>query len=250
MKIISITKITDAAYRMVINAPDITAAAKPGQFVHIKCGEGNMLRRPISICSVDGDELTIIFEVRGKGTDWLAGRSAGEDLDVLGPLGNGFDVSREGKVLLAGGGIGVPPMLYTAKQLKECDTVLGFRTAAMVMLEDEFKKHCGEVVVSTDDGSYGFNGYAVMAAEELMKKNKYTAVYVCGPKIMLKTFAELAERYDVDCMISMEERMGCGFGTCLVCSCKVKAKTEDGFTYKRVCADGPVFDAKEVIFDD
>ena len=235
---------------MVISAPEIAAKALPGQFVHIKCGEENMLRRPISICDINGDDLTIVFEARGKGTDWLTKRTAGEELDVLGPLGHGFDVSREGKVLLAGGGIGVPPMLYTAKALKDCDAVLGFRNASAVMLEDEFKAVCGNVVVSTDDGSYGFNGYAVKAAEEMMQNNKYSAIYACGPKIMLKTFAALAEKYGVDCLISMEERMGCGFGTCLVCSCKVKMNTEEGFTYKRVCADGPVFDAKEVIFDD
>ncbi|NLD87309.1 MAG: dihydroorotate dehydrogenase electron transfer subunit [Clostridiales bacterium] len=248
MIITSVKKLTETAFELSFRAPEMALKAHAGQFVHIKCGNENFLRRPISICDVRGDDIVIVFEIRGKGTDWLSRRTVGEELDMLGPLGRGFDTCREGRILLAGGGIGLPPMLYTSKLLKSCDAVLGFRSKSLVMLEEEFREICENVIVSTDDGSYGYAGYAVNAARELIKTNSYIAIYACGPKIMLKSFVELAEELNIDCFISLEERMGCGFGACLVCSCKTKQA--DGFTYSRVCADGPVFNAKEVIFDD
>lgn len=222
---------------------------RPGQFVHVRCGEGLLLRRPISICSwsVDGDLIRMVFEVRGEGTRWLAQRQVGENLDVLGPLGHGFQMEPQGRYLLVGGGIGVPPMLGCAKHAGVHNTaVLGFRSASNSMLVEEFAACCESVRVATDDGSMGHHGFVdALVREELERSSDYTAVLACGPKPMLRSVAKVAEAFGVPCQVSMEERMGCGVGACLVCACK----GSDGHQ-KHVCKDGPVFDAKEVAWDD
>ena len=219
----------------------------PGQFVHIKCGEGLLLRRPISVCSCQEDEpsdlLRIVFEARGEGTQWLAEREVGEELDVLGLAGNGFTVKPEGRYLLVGGGIGVPPMLGCAQYTGgKSIAILGFRSAGKVMMEEEFKAECAAVQVATDDGSYGSYGFVdALIRAELEKDSGYDGVLACGPKPMLRSIAKVAEEFGVPCQVSMEERMGCGVGACLVCACDMN----DG-TRKHVCKDGPVFDSKEV----
>lgn len=221
----------------------------PGQFVHVRCGEGLLLRRPISICSwsVEGDLIRMVFEARGEGTAWLAQRQEGEDLDVLGPLGHGFQMEPQGRYLLVGGGIGVPPMLGCAKYADgESTAILGFRSASNAMLLEEFASCCASVRVATDDGSMGHHGFVdALVREELERNPGYTAVLACGPKPMLRSVAKVAEAFGVPCQVSMEERMGCGVGACLVCACK----SSDGHQ-KHVCKDGPVFDSKEVAWDD
>jgi len=223
--------------------------AGPGQFVHVRCGEGLLLRRPISICSwsVDGDLIRMVFEARGEGTAWLAQRQVGEELDVLGPLGHGFQMEPQGRYLLVGGGIGVPPMLGCAKHTGEHNTaILGFRSKDNAMLVEEFASCCESVRVATDDGSMGHHGFVdALVREELERNPGYTAVLACGPKPMLCSVAKVAESFGVPCQVSMEERMGCGVGACLVCACK----SADGHQ-KHVCKDGPVFDSKEVAWDD
>ena len=222
---------------------------RPGQFVHVRCGEGLLLRRPISICSwsVEGDLIRMVFEARGEGTRWLAQRQVGEELDVLGPLGHGFQMEPQGRYLLVGGGIGVPPMLGCAKHAGVNNTaILGFRSQANAMLVEEFATCCGQVRVATDDGSMGHHGFVdALVREELERNSDYTAVLACGPKPMLRSVAKVAEAMGVPCQVSMEERMGCGVGACLVCACK----GADGHQ-KHVCKDGPVFDSKEVAWDD
>lgn len=221
-----------------------------GQFVHVKCGEGLLLRRPISICDwqvrEEGNLLRMVFEVRGEGTEWLAGREEGDKLDVLGPLGHGFDVKPDGKYLLVGGGIGVPPMLACARQSEGRSTaVLGFRSADRAMLLDDFSAACARVVVMSDDGSLGEHGFVDAGIRKVLEGERdFNAVLACGPKPMLRSVVRVAKEYGVPCQVSMEERMGCGVGACLVCACDMK----DG-SRKHVCKCGPVFNAEEVDWD-
>ena len=252
-KIVSKEQMGDAIY-MVLEAGDMvrTAFRAPGQFVHIKCGHSRLLRRPISVCSCQAgegdapDRLTVVFEVRGEGTTWLAGRREGQSLDVMGLLGNGFPMKREGRYLLVGGGIGVPPMLGCAQYAPgRCTAILGFRSGDRVMLEEQFRSVCSQVQVATDDGSYGFHGYVdALVRRELEGDRGYDAVLACGPRPMLRNVARAAEDFGVRCLVSMEERMGCGVGACLVCACDMA----DG-SRKHVCKDGPVFDSREVNWD-
>lgn len=223
----------------------------PGQFVHIKCGEGLLLRRPISIQSWLGTRMggtiTVVFEAKGEGTRWLAQRQVGDTLDVLGPLGNGFRTT-PGPYLLVGGGIGVPP-LYACACYTGCSStaVLGFRSKDRAILLDEFDSACIDVQIATDDGSLGYHGFVdALVRQELAKEQArpYLGVLACGPKPMLKNVANVAAEFNVPCQVSMEERMGCGVGACLVCAVAMR----DG-TVKHVCKDGPVFDAEEVDWD-
>jgi dihydroorotate dehydrogenase electron transfer subunit len=228
---------------MTLHTPELARSAKPGQFVHILCGEGSFLRRPLSICDAQGDTLTLVFERKGAGTRYLSERRAGDALDILGPLGNGFEL-REGKYLLVGGGIGVPPLLFAAKRAEGADAVLGFRTKDAVILEDEFRAACGNVAVTTDDGSYGYFGTVAAPLREYLEVGGYAGVLACGPRAMLRAVAEVCAEYNVPCQVSMEERMGCGVGACLVCACET---LEGGArAMRRVCKDGPVFRAEEV----
>ena len=250
-KIVSKTRMGDAIY-MVLEVGDMvrTSWNTPGQFVHIKCGEGRLLRRPISICSCQEDDpedlLAIVFEVRGEGTAWLAGRREGDTLDVLGPLGNGFRMEREGRYLLVGGGIGVPPMRGCAQYTGGKSTaILGFRSREKAILTNCFQDECAKVLYATDDGSLGHHGFVdFLVRQELERDSGYDAVLACGPRPMLRRVAEVAGSFNVPCQVSMEERMGCGIGACLVCACAMK----DG-TVRHVCKDGPVFDAGEVDWD-
>lgn len=224
---------------ITMEAGELAAAAKAGQFVNIKCGEGLLLRRPISICDATDHLLTVVFQVKGEGTAWLSQCQVGEELDVLGPLGHGYDIP-DGKVLVVGGGIGVPPMVYAAKCCKEADACVGFRSEANAILLDELKAVCGKVMVTSDDGSIGEHGFVNALVKKALTEDTYAAVFSCGPKIMLKTVYDAAKEADVPCFVSMEERMGCGIGACLVCACSV------GGHHKHVCKDGPVFNAEEV----
>ena len=233
-------------FLITFNAPEIAREAKPGQFVHIKCGHSRPLRRPFGICDVDGERLTVIFEVRGEGTKWLASRHVGRRVDLFGPLGRGFTKSR-GKILLVGGGVGVTPLLYAAKEHTGISAaVLGFRSRKNVILREDFESLCTGVLVSTDDGSYGLRGTVAKPVEELLRSERFDSILACGPRPMLRAVSELAEHYDVPCEVSLEERMGCGVGACLVCVCETKYG--EGVKMSRVCRDGPVFDSKEVVW--
>ena len=241
-EITEIRALNPANVSLTIRSLELAAQAQPGQFLHVKCGEGTLLRRPISICDRDNDCLRMVFEVKGEGTTWLAKRRAGEVLSVLGPLGHGYSFP-EGRVLVAGGGIGVPPMLYAARRAG-ADTVacLGFRTGERAILLEEFADSCSEVHVATDDGSLGEKAFVAQLVEHaLQNAGDIAAVFACGPRIMLKTVYDVCRRYQVPCQVSMEERMGCGIGACLVCACK-----DSGGHYRHVCKDGPVFPAEEV----
>jgi len=219
---------------------------RPGQFIHIKCGDGLLLRRPISVCSVGNNTLKFVFEVKGDGTRWLSERCAGTALDIIAALGNGFSLP-DGDIIIVGGGIGVPPMLFAAQAAKgSVAAILGFRNAERVILEHEFNEACDTVTVTTDDGSYGNSGPVIKPLETLLKNGKYSAVLACGSRAMLSVVTKVCADHGVACQVSMEERMGCGVGACLVCACATKIDGNDHMS--RVCKDGPVFNAEEVVW--
>ena len=233
----------DAVY-MVLEAGDMvrTSFRAPGQFVHVKCGEGLLLRRPISVCTCYSDEpsdlLTIVFEVRGEGTDWLARRPVGHSLDVLGLAGNGFTMKPEGHYLLVGGGIGTAPLLQLAAELAaqgvDVDLYAGFRDEPYRV--DAFSAACRSVHIATDSGRHGHHGFVT----DLLDPAKYTAVCTCGPEIMMEKVAKMCLRAGVRVYVSREAKMACGVGACLGCTCKSK---NGGVS---VCKDGPVFTCDEL----
>jgi len=239
-------KLVDDTFTLTIDDPDLAAESRAGQFLHVKCGEARLLRRPISICSVRGSAIKIVFEVKGDGTRWLSLREVGQKLEVLGPLGNGFSIP-DGKIITVGGGIGVPPMLFTAESASgEVTGIIGFRSSDRVLLKEEFSAVCQKLYITTDDGSLGLHGPATTPLNELLGNGGFSAVLACGPRVMLSAVAQLCKSYNVPCLVSLEERMGCGVGACLVCAC---ATISDGTkSMSRVCLDGPVFDAAEVVW--
>ncbi|MEG1442279.1 MAG: dihydroorotate dehydrogenase electron transfer subunit [Oscillospiraceae bacterium] len=241
------SQITPSVYDFTVDSAEMAKDATAGQFLHVLCGGKSYLRRPISICDVINNRFVrFIFEVRGEGTAELAKAKIGDKLDILGALGHGFDISDvgDGAVLLIGGGIGVFPLLKLAKDLGgNATAVLGYRDKSSVMLAEEFSRSCKNVFVATDDGSCGFHGYVTELMENIIRTNKVTMVYTCGPKPMMKFVADIANKNDIKAQVSMEERMGCGVGACVTCTCNVSGEK------KRVCKDGPVFYASEVEFD-
>lgn len=226
---------------------DLAAEAKPGQFLHIQCGDTTSmpLRRPISICDVQGDSVRFIYEVKGRGTKSLREQSG--SLDILGPVGNGFTVDNDKyqRPAVIGGGIGVYPMLFLTKQLCGASAYIGFRNKDLVTLENEFKEVATSVTLTTDDGSYGVAGFALEELKKDCAEKKFDIIYACGPKGMLRAVKTFAEEAGIPCQISLEERMGCGIGACLTCSCETHHEGTD--KYKRVCRNGPVFWSEEVV---
>ncbi len=236
-------------FDMEINAKDIAEVAQAGQFVHV-LAKGFALRRPISLAEINKNAGTIriIFEAKGDGTKEIADTKIGESIDVLGPLGHGFSIlDTSKKAICVGGGIGVPPMLPLAQIYGKNGTVIsGFRNSSLVILQDDFSKTGCDNILCTDDGSAGIKGFVTQSLEEKIIFSRPDIIYACGPKVMLKAVAEIAKKYDIKCEISLEERMGCGIGACLVCACKTQKNGEEKMSH--VCKDGPVFDAKEVMF--
>ena len=211
------TEIAKDIYSFVISCPDAAAAAKAGQFVHIKA-EGYTLRRPISVCEIDKEKGTIriVFEVRGGGTDKMSQLSVGDDIDMIAPLGNGFtikEIPSNKNVIVVGGGIGVPPMCGTASCYKNVKAIIGFRSKDKVILEEDMK-HLG--------------------------------ADACGPTPMLKAAVNAAKKYNIPCEVSLEQRMACGVGACVGCACNINRNGEN--LVLRVCKDGPVFNGEEVVF--
>ena len=232
------TPLTTDVMRMVLQG-DTSDIIAPGQFVNIQL-EGKFLRRPISVCDYDDTTLTIIYKVVGKGTAQMKAMVSGEKLDILTGLGNGYNLNRAGDTpLLIGGGVGVPPMYNLAKKLvamgKKVSVILGFNTKTEIFYEDEFKALGCDVTVTTVDGSYGVKGFVTNALPE-----GYSYFYTCGPEPMLKAVHKATVTSG---QLSFEERMGCGFGVCMGCSCK----TLTG--YKRICKEGPVMRKEEILWN-
>lgn len=243
-------RLTDTIYDIWVAAQPIAQEIRAGQFVGILC-DGKPLRRPISICESDpvNGAIRLIFEVRGEGTHWLAQQEKGDKLDILGPLGNGFPTfPTDKKVVFVGGGIGVPPLLMTCKPFgKNADVYIGCRTYENRILIHEFQSTCRNVVVATEDGTSGIRGFVTLPLEKRLVAEPCDLILTCGPKPMMKAVGELAEKYGVACYVSMEERMGCGMGACLTCVCGIRDKQGD-VHHRRVCSEGPVFNAKEVVW--
>ena len=238
-QIVSNSALTDSVYKMVL-AGDTSAITAAGQFVNIQLS-GMFLRRPISVCDYDEETLTIVYKVVGKGTEAMSTMAAGEKLDILTGLGNGYDLSLSGeKPVLLGGGVGVPPMYNLAKKLlsqgKKVTVILGFNTKSEIFYEEEFKALGCDVIVATADGSHGVKGYATTPLADL----DYTYFYTCGPEPMLKAVYRAT---NTSGQMSFEERMGCGFGACMGCSCKTLTGN------KRICKEGPVMKKEEILWE-
>lgn len=237
-EIVSNRPLTDSVWQMVL-AGDTQYLTAPGQFVNIAI-EGCYLRRPISVCDYDGQSITLIYKVVGRGTEIMSRMQAGEKLDVLTGLGNGFSLSAATeRPLLVGGGVGVPPLYNLARKLKAAgkrvQVVLGFNRADEIFYADEFEALGIEVHIATVDGSVGVKGFVTDA----MKALEFDYIYTCGPLPMLKAIYNASE---CDGEFSFEERMGCGFGACMGCSCQTTKGS------KRICKEGPVLKRDEIIF--
>ena len=247
-KVVSQQALTDDIFSMWIQADEIAGAAVPGQFISVYTKDtGKLLPRPISLCQVDKEkgQLRIVYRVVGAGTSQFSGYQAGDDIEIMGPLGNGFPLERAAgkKVFLIGGGIGIPPMLELARQLDcEKQAVLGYRD--VLFLNDEFEKF-SDVYVVTEDGSAGTKGNVLDAIRE--NGLKADVIFACGPTPMLRALKAYAEEHEIECWLSLEEKMACGIGACLACVCQSKEVDEHSHVHnKRICKDGPVFLAQEV----
>lgn len=238
MKITDNKKIAEKTYFMSLEG-DTSAITKPGQFINIKL-DGFFLRRPISVCDCENGKLSIIYKVVGNGTKEMSELPVGAELDILSGLGNGYDTSKSGDCpVLIGGGVGVPPMYLLCKKLvsegKKVTVILGFNSEKEVFGVDEFKATGAEVYVTTADGSVGTKGFVT----DVLKNLDYTYFYTCGPMPMFKAIESIAKTSG---QYSFEERMGCGFGACMGCTCKTK------YGNKRICKDGPVLEREEIVW--
>lgn len=250
--VVSQKQIGTGIYDLTIQTKEIAAAAKAGQFVSVYSNDASkLLPRPISLCGIDrkAGTLRLVYRVTGEhtGTEEFSRLQAGDTVKIMGPLGNGFTVEKGRKAFLIGGGIGVPPMLQLAKEMKDAgenfQIVMGYRDAGTFLL-DEFKEQ-GESFVATEDGSVGTKGNVLDAIRE----NHLDAdvIYACGPTPMLRALKAYAEEQNMTCYVSMEERMACGIGACLACVCNSTEKdAHSNVKNKRICKEGPVFNAKEV----
>ena len=238
-KILSNEALTSSVYRMTLEG-DTSAITAPGQFVNIRL-EGKFLRRPISVCDWEAGKLTLVYKVVGHGTAQMAAMTPGQALDILTGLGNGYDLTLTGETpVLVGGGVGVPPMYGLAKHLralgKPVQVILGFNTKEEIFYEEEFKALGCTVYVTTVDGSYGIPGFVTDALKDL----SYSHFCACGPEPMLKALYKASRTSG---QMSFEERMGCGFGACMGCSCKTLTGN------KRICKEGPVMKKEEILWD-
>lgn len=260
---------------MVLDAPEIAGEAKPGQFVHVRCGDEYrpLLRRPFSIHKVEVQGIEILYKVVGEGTRILSERKKGEKLDILGPLGNGYRLpvtSHRSPVILVGGGVGVASLLFLAEKMilpitdhrLPITVLIGAKTRDQVLCEDDFRRLGCEVKISTEGGSYGHKGLVTELLKTFLQtpnSKLRTIIYACGPKPMLKEVADIANKNNILCQVSLEEHMACGLGACLGCAVKTvtslsRAESRDNqlrvtsFIYRRVCKDGPVFNAREIFW--
>ncbi len=249
-KLIKKTALAENIYSFTIECPEAAELTRCGQFVHI-LSPGFTLLLPISVCEIDraAGTLRVVFLVKGDGTRAISRINEGEYVDMIAPLGNGYSVSsvpESGRVIVVGGGIGVPPLLQTAKQSDNVTAILGFRSYGNIILANEFRKICREVIICTDDGSVGEKAIVTAPLKRELEKGDVSAVFACGPTRMLNAVADMTKDYGVFCEVSLEERMGCGVGACVGCVARIRRNGEEKLL--RVCKDGPVFNAEEVLF--
>ena len=241
LPLISNREIAQGIFDMRLAYQQADLPVRCGQFAHVYV-PGKTLRRPISVCDASDNELRLVYQIKGEGTKLMAQMQSGA-VDVLVPLGNGFDIQSGKRYCLIGGGIGVPPMLYTARQCDAPLIITGFRTKSLVILQEDLCAQ-GETLLCTDDGSAGQKGFVT----DLLRARigEVDEVCACGPTPMLKAVAAVCREYGKPCQVSLEERMGCGVGACLVCAVKVRKNGEE--VMQHVCKNGPVFNAEEVVF--
>lgn len=242
--LISNENIAEGIYDMRLEYGDGGIPVACGQFAHVYV-PGKSLRRPISVCDARDGVLRLVYQVKGEGTKIMSQMKPGETVDVLAPLGNGFNIEKGKRYALIGGGIGVPPMLYTAVQCESPLVITGFRSESLVILQEDFKNAGAELMLCTDDGTAGRKGFVTDLLRE--KINEVDEVCACGPTPMLKAIADVCREFSKPCQISLEERMACGIGACLVCAVKVRKNGEE--IMQHVCKNGPVFNAEEVVFN-
>ncbi|MBN2830435.1 MAG: dihydroorotate dehydrogenase electron transfer subunit [Candidatus Cloacimonetes bacterium] len=230
---------------LMIEDSALAQVSEPGQFFNLSCSDGDIprLKKPISIYDVDGSEIAFMIKKVGKGTEYLSKLKVGDSIDVLGPLGNPFPLVSGKSVLMVSGGVGYPPLVYLKKKLEDCEVISihGGRSYDDIFLCD---------YPFTEDGSYGRKGLVTAHLEKIIKKHKIEVIYTCGPDSMMKAIGRKALELNIDCYLSLEEYMACGIGACYGCAVKVKADNEQGYIYKRVCKDGPVFEVKELWMED
>lgn len=236
-------QLTPTIFDFRLQNAELAAITRPGQFVQVLV-PGKTLRRPISVCDVQEDTIRLVFEVRGEGTAIMSRTRVGEFINIIAPLGRGFVLDPAQKTIFIGGGIGVPPMLYSARQCgKNAVVINGFRNKDAVILSEDFERAGCRLIVATDDGSFGVHGFVTDPLKELMDEAEM--ICACGPTPMLRNIARMAAEHQVPCQVSLEQRMACGVGACL--GCAVAVRTADGGTcYRHVCKDGPVFNSEEV----
>ena len=250
-KVLSCAELNAEMGLLALALPDEAEQARPGQFAHIAVpgDRAHLLRRPISLYSVHDGILELGIAAKGEGTRRILQAKPGEEIDLLYPLGRGFDKGAMRRIAFVGGGIGIAPLRFAMERFADaqCRAVFGFRSRDLLYAVEECEKTGASVTVCTDDGSAGFHGLVTDPLEEMLRRGEVDGVMACGPTPMLRAVQALALRCGVPAQLSLEEHMGCGLGACLTCNCKVKAKDGE-FGYKRVCADGPVFPAEEVVF--
>lgn len=244
-KILSNQLVADKIFKLTVDAPELAKSARAGQFVQVKIADEFTLRRPLGIAGTKNGVITIFYRAVGRGTEALSARRTGEYLNILGALGNGF-TKRDGKILLVGGGMGLAPLLCAAeKAIRNADVLIGGRnTNEVTFWQEEFRPHVEETFITTDDGSLGRKGFVTDLLPEILASKNYAAIYTCGPEIMMRGVAKIALDKNLPCEVSFEKRMACGLGACLSCS----IDTVDG--RRKVCKDGPVFDAQKVFGGD
>ena len=241
VEILSNEPVADKIFRLTLDAPELAKTSRAGQFIQVKVADEFTLRRPFGIASTTGGRVKIFYRVVGRGTYTLSKKVVGDYLDILGALGNGFTPC-DGKILLVGGGMGLAPLLCAAEQFNS-DVLIGGRTKDEVTFwQSEFEPHVEKIFITTDDGSYHKKGFVTDLLPEIL--GDYSAVYTCGPEVMMRGVARIALDNNLPCQVSFERRMACGLGACLSCS----IDTSDG--RKKVCKDGPVFDAQKVFGGD
>ncbi len=247
-RVFSVKEVMDGVFMLWLKTPLIAAKAKPGQFVMLQCGKDNLLRRPLSIHNINENKtnLAVLFAVIGKGTKWLSQRKPGESIDILGPLGNGYNLSPESReILLVGGGIGIAPLPFLAKIASEnkCSTTMlaGVKSTACADIENNLP-HNTNLIYTSENGLIGVKGLVTILIPNYFEKADQ--VFACGPAPMYRSMAKMPQLKDKPVQVSLETRMGCGFGACYGCT----IKTKQGL--KQVCKDGPVFEMNDVLWDE
>ena len=258
-RILSNDEVAPNCFRMELKAREIAKEAKAGQFIHVRVSDGYapLLRRPFSLHRIKRDRIKILYKVVGDGTKMLSHLKSGQELDILGPLGNGFKLLEENRAVLVAGGIGVAALLalaekLTERRLSQSTIIIGARTKELVLGEDDFRNLGAEVRVATDDGSQGYKGLVTTLLKQLLSAvncQLSAVVYACGPKEMLRETAALTVSRGIPGQLSLESQMGCGVGACRGCVVKIQNPKSKIQNYKRVCKEGPVFEAGEIIWE-